>query len=104
MYAFQILAREILPDGGGFGDSSSTDVTIVVTDEDDEIPSFNGDEFTVAVPEDVGPDTPLPDLNIVVSDADVSANAAYDLVIEDVSQNSHGVFSVYPDHAVGRYV
>ena len=31
----------------------------------------------VAVPEDVGPDTPLPDLNLVVDDADTSRNAEY---------------------------
>ena len=58
--------------------------------------------FTVAVPEDVGSDTPLPDLNVVVVDADVSRNAEYDLVIEDVSANSEGVFDVYPRRAVGR--
>ena len=44
----------------------------------------------------------MPDLNIVVSDADVNLNAEYDLQIEDV-KNSLGVFSVYPRKAVGRY-
>ena len=69
--------------------------------QDDEIPRFNMDAVKVAVPEDVGPDTPLPDLNLVVDDADTSRNAEYELVIEDVA-NSDGVFSVYPDRAVGR--
>ena len=32
LYAFQILAREIADDGS-FGDSATTDVTIVVTDQ-----------------------------------------------------------------------
>lgn len=102
LYAFQIVAREVLPGGGGaYGDSVSTNVTIVVTDQNDEIPVFNRDEFTVAVPEDVGTDTPLPDLNILVNDADVSKNAEYELVIEDV-ENSLGVFTVYPEKAIGR--
>ena len=30
----------------------------------------------------IGADTPLPDLNMVVSDADVSRNAEYELIIE----------------------
>jgi hypothetical protein len=86
---------------GEYGDSATTDVTIVVTDQDDEIPRFNMNNFTVAVPEDVGPDTPLPDLNIVVSDADVSRNAEYELVIK-AEGNADGVFNVYPDRATGR--
>lgn len=53
LYAFQIRAREIIP-GRGFGDEVVTNVTIVVTDQNDEIPTFNRDNFTVAVPEDVG--------------------------------------------------
>ena len=49
----------------------------------------------MVVPEDVGQDTPLPDLNMIVSDGDISRNAEYDLVLEDI-ENSEGVFSVYP--------
>ena len=37
----------------------------------------------------------LPDLNMIVSDGDISRNAEYDLVLEDI-ENSEGVFSVYP--------
>jgi hypothetical protein len=101
-------------------------VTLVITDVDDQIPTFNRNNFTVAVPEDVGnksefsifenfkvseielqvlvvllhftyphnlflifkifenifsgSDTPLPDLNIVVTDEDVGKNAEFDLV------------------------
>ena len=56
---------------------------------------FCRENFTVVVPEDVGQDTPLPDLNMIVSDGDISRNAEYDLVLEDI-ENSEGVFSVYP--------
>lgn len=50
--------------------------------QDDEIPRFNMERVKVAVPEDVGPDTPLPDLNIVVDDADTSRNAEYQVLTE----------------------
>ena len=102
LYQFQILAREILPNGQlSSQDKATTNVTVVITDQNDSIPTFNRANFTVAVPEDVSKDTPLPDLNIVVNDADVSKNAAFQLVIQDVL-NSEGVFSVYPTNAIGR--
>ena len=66
------------------------------------IPTFNRENFTVAVPEDVGADTPLPGLNMVVSDGDISSNAAYDLVLESLNSEAEGIFSVYPQKAVGR--
>lgn len=53
LYAFQVRAREII-EAGVFGDEAVSNVTIVVTDQNDEIPEFNGANFTVAVPEDVG--------------------------------------------------
>lgn len=100
LYAFQVRAREII-EAGVFGDEAVSNVTIVVTDQNDEIPEFNGANFTVAVPEDVGADTPLPDLNIQVNDADISRNSEYDLILENVL-NSDGVFTVYPTRAQGR--
>jgi hypothetical protein len=38
----------------GFGDEVTSNVTLVITDVDDQIPTFNRNNFTVAVPEDVG--------------------------------------------------
>ena len=101
LYAFQLRAREILEDNVNFGEEATANVTLVITDVDDMIPTFNRDDFTVAVPEDVGQDTPLPDLNMMVSDGDISNNAAYDLVLESL-ENADGVFAVYPEKAVGR--
>ena len=49
----------------------------------------------------IGTDTPLPDLNIIVNDGDTSKNAEYDLVIQDI-KNAEGVFTVYPQRAIGR--
>ena len=59
LYAFQIRAQEILQPNerltiGDTHISVTTNVTIVVTDENDLIPTFNRQSFTVAVPEDVG--------------------------------------------------
>jgi hypothetical protein len=57
LYAFQIRARELLEDGSGFGDDVTSNVTLVITDVDDSEPTFNRNNFTVAVPEDVGQST-----------------------------------------------
>ena len=109
LYGFQIRAKEILdpndpPPIGKNQLTVTTNVTIVVTDEDDLIPTFNRQYFEVSVPEDVGTDTPLPDLNIIVNDGDTSKNAEYDLVINtaESSANSEGVFTVYPPRGNGR--
>lgn len=101
LYAFQLRARELLEDDKTYGEETTSNVTLVITDVNDMLPTFNRDNFTVAVPEDVGQDTPLPDLNMVISDGDVSNNAAYNLELESL-ENADGVFSVYPEKAVGR--
>lgn len=58
-------------DGLPVGDSTTTNVTIVVGDVNDQAPVFNQKEFHVIIPEDIGTNNPLPDLNIVVTDMDV---------------------------------
>ena len=48
-------AREVIDEAGPiYGEETTTSVTIVVTDIDDELPVFNRNTFTVPVPEDVG--------------------------------------------------
>ena len=101
LYAFKIRAREIIGPGQ-FGEETTTSVTIVVTDVDDELPIFNRNSFTVPVPEDVGSDTPLPGLTLEVVDKDVSRNAEFTLTIESLTPNTEGVFSVYPERAIGK--
>jgi len=103
LYAFQIKAREVIDESGPiFGEETTTSVTIVVTDVDDELPVFNRNSFTVPVPEDVGSDTPLPGLTLEVVDKDVSKNAEFSLSLEAISPNSEGVFYVYPETAIGK--
>ena len=82
LYAFQLRAREILENGVNYGEEATTNVTLVITDVNDMLPTFNKENFTVAVPEDVGQDTPLPDLNMIVDDGDISKNAEYELVLD----------------------
>lgn len=53
------------------GDSTISNVTIVVGDVNDQPPLFNEREFNVTISEDIGTNIPLPDLNIVVTDMDV---------------------------------
>ena len=55
LYAFTVRAREVVDESGPiYGEETTTSVTIVVTDIDDELPVFNRNSFTVPVPEDVG--------------------------------------------------
>jgi len=103
LYAFLVRAREVIDElGPVYGEETTTSVTIVVTDIDDELPVFNRNSFTVPVPEDVGSDTPLPGLTLEVVDKDVSKNAEFSLSLEAVSPNSEGVFYVYPERALGK--
>jgi len=103
LYAFQVRAREVVDESGPvYGEETTTSVTIVVTDIDDELPVFNRNSFTVPVPEDVGSDTPLPGLTLEVVDKDVSKNAEFSLTLEAISPNSEGVFYVYPERALGK--
>ena len=39
---------------GAVGEKVVTDVTVVVTDEDDQLPVFNKNQFLVFIPEDIG--------------------------------------------------
>ncbi|XP_035214777.1 cadherin-related family member 1-like [Stegodyphus dumicola] len=100
LYVFQIKAIEVV-NGLPVGESTTANVTIVVGDVNDQPPIFNEKEFNVTISEDIGPHTPLPGLNIVVTDTDVGDNAKFNLELEDVL-NSDGMFAVFPSEAIGR--
>ncbi|KAK4297363.1 hypothetical protein Pmani_030214 [Petrolisthes manimaculis] len=95
LYTFYIRAQE------EDGESAVSQVTVVVTDVDDQRPVFSHDHIHVQVPEDIADGTPLPGLNLVVSDGDVGSNAAFTLALEDIFA-SDGTFSIFPEAAVGR--
>ncbi|XP_043475497.1 cadherin-23 [Leptopilina heterotoma] len=103
IYSFKVKATELINNEIP-GDSSMSIVTIVVTDVDDLTPTFNKNYFSLRISEDIGMDTPLPGLNMVVSDGDVGDNAKYFLALQDVP-NYPGIsnaFVVSPEEAQGR--
>ncbi|XP_058460277.1 cadherin-23 [Malaya genurostris] len=99
-YTFSVRATELINNEIP-GDSTSSQVTIVLTDVDDHIPEFNKPSFEVSIPENLENDTPLPDLAIIVTDMDLGANSRYTLSLRNV-HNSEGVFGVTPIQGEGR--
>ncbi|XP_043197440.1 cadherin-23-like [Amphibalanus amphitrite] len=100
LYQFHLEAEEVVPEGG-VGEKVVTNVTVVVTDEDDQLPVFNKNQFLVFIPEDTANGTPLPGLEMLVSDSDEGAGSQFDLRLRDV-QASEGVFDIFPTSAAGR--
>ncbi|KAG1683801.1 Cadherin-23 [Nymphon striatum] len=100
LYTIQMKASELI-NGKPSGDFVITNVTVVVADVDDQYPVFNGREYSVDVKEGISSNTPLSGLNIVIWDNDVGKNAQFSLSLKNI-ENAEGVFSVYPETAVGR--
>ncbi|KAE8743505.1 hypothetical protein FOCC_FOCC010892 [Frankliniella occidentalis] len=100
IYTFKVRATELINNELP-ADWSVSEVTVVVTDVDDQLPEFNEDYFHINVSEDIAVDSPLPGLNMVVLDGDIGDNARYALSLRDVS-NSEGLFSVHPTSGQGR--
>ncbi|KAJ1528348.1 hypothetical protein ONE63_006768 [Megalurothrips usitatus] len=100
IYTFKVRATELINNELP-ADWSVSEVTVVVTDVDDQFPEFNEDYFHINVSEDIAVDSPLPGLNMVVVDGDLGDNARYALSLRDVS-NSEGLFSVHPTSGQGR--
>ncbi|KAL6429278.1 hypothetical protein ACFW04_008175 [Cataglyphis niger] len=103
IYTFQIRATELINNEVP-ADIATSIITIVVTDVDDLVPVFNEDYFSIKISEDTGKDTPLPGLNMIVSDGDVGDNAKYFLALRDVPRYSgiSKAFTVSPEEAQGR--
>ncbi|XP_012288169.1 cadherin-87A [Orussus abietinus] len=103
IYTFAVKATELINNEIP-ADTATSIVTIVVTDIDDLAPVFNEDYFSIKISEDTGSDTPLPGLNMVVSDGDVGDNAKYILALRDVPgyPGISNAFSVSPEEAQGR--
>ncbi|XP_014206917.1 cadherin-23 [Copidosoma floridanum] len=104
IYSFEVRATELV--GGELrpADSSMSMVTIVVTDVDDVAPRFSEELFSLRISEDIGTDTPLPGLNMLVTDDDVGENAKYKLALAD-APNYPGVsaaFAISPEEGQGR--
>ncbi|XP_016921882.1 cadherin-23 isoform X3 [Apis cerana] len=103
IYTFQVKATELINNEIP-ADTATSIVTIVVTDVDDLMPVFNQKYFNITISEDIGKDTPLPGLNMIVSDGDVGENAKYTLALRD-DPDYPGIsraFVVGPEEAQGR--
>ncbi|XP_034183183.2 cadherin 74A [Osmia lignaria lignaria] len=103
IYTFQVKATELINNEIP-ADTATSIVTIVVTDVDDLVPVFNQNYFNISISEDIGRDTPLPGLNMIVSDGDVGENAKYTLALRDVPEypGISQAFTVNPEEAQGR--
>lgn len=97
VYTFFIKATEV--NGDETGDSATSQITIVLTDEDDHIPEFSQPSFNITIPENLEVDTPLPGLPIFVNDRDMGMNSRYKLSLKNV-WNSEDVFAVFPSQGI----
>jgi hypothetical protein len=100
VYTFNVRATELINNELP-GDSTTTQVTIVVTDVNDHIPQFNVAEFNISIAENLEQDTPLPGLSLYVYDKDLGMNSRYNLSLENI-YNSENVFAVSPLYGEGR--
>ncbi|XP_050531653.1 cadherin-87A [Daktulosphaira vitifoliae] len=94
-----VKAQEILNDIPIDDNISSTSaiITITVQDVNDEPPKFNKLNYFVSVPENIAPGTPLPNLNMTVSDSDIGTNSEFSLSLLDESN----YFVIDPPKAIG---
>ncbi|XP_045449394.1 cadherin-87A-like [Melitaea cinxia] len=77
--------------------SSTATVTVTIKDVNDEPPRFNRREYSVGLPESLPPGTPLPNLDMVVTDTDVGLNSVFTLRLSD----EMGAFVIEPAMATG---
>ncbi|XP_034950821.1 cadherin EGF LAG seven-pass G-type receptor 1 isoform X2 [Chelonus insularis] len=103
IYTFKVRATELINDEIP-ADTTTSIVTIVVTDVDDLSPKFNENFYHIKVLEDIGVETPLPGLNMIVSDDDVGDNAKFNLSLRDAPgyPGISRAFKVNPENAHGR--
>ncbi|UYV77676.1 hypothetical protein LAZ67_15001894 [Cordylochernes scorpioides] len=74
-----------------------TALTVTVKDVNDEPPTFNRDTYSVTIDEGLPDGTPLPDLDMFVSDPDLGSNSVFSLDLQDPT----GMFEVDPTVASG---
>lgn len=99
-YTFYVKATEALRNHT-LGDSTSSPITIVIKDVDDNIAEFNEPFFNVTIPENLELGMALPRLSIIVNDKDSLGNNRYNLTISNV-ENSNGVFDIFPKSSEAR--
>lgn len=100
VYSFNVTATELI-DHDLRGDSSTTQITIIITDVEDNLPTFNKNTFEITIPENLDRGTPLPGLMIIVNDRDLGENSKYNLSLRNV-KNSDNIFTITPSQGEGR--
>ncbi|CRK98096.1 CLUMA_CG011464, isoform A [Clunio marinus] len=99
-YTFHVKATEALKNLT-LGDSTTSAITVMIQDIDDNVAEFNKPSFNLTIPENLEVDTALPRLSIIVNDLDAGVNSRYNLTISNV-KNSDGVFNIFPKSGEGR--
>ncbi|CAG9787488.1 unnamed protein product [Diatraea saccharalis] len=94
-----IKATEIVNGTPLYSDLTSTVamVTVTIKDVNDEPPRFNHREYFVDIPESLPVGTPLPNLDMTVTDTDLGLNSVFSLRLSD----EMGAFIVEPATATG---
>ncbi|XP_012545103.1 cadherin-87A [Bombyx mori] len=94
-----VRATEIVNGSPLISDLTSTvaTVTITIKDVNDEPPRFNRREYAVQIPESLPVGTPLPNLEMVVTDTDLGLNSVFGLRL----LNEFEAFVVEPPSATG---
>ncbi|XP_053605342.1 cadherin-87A isoform X2 [Plodia interpunctella] len=94
-----VRATEIVNGSPLISDLTSTLATITVTikDVNDEPPRFNRREYSLEIPESLPVGTPLPNLDMVITDTDVGQNSVFSIRLSD----ELGAFVVEPATATG---
>ncbi|KAI5635157.1 cadherin domain-containing protein [Phthorimaea operculella] len=77
--------------------TTTATITVTIKDVNDEPPRFNRREYSLQIPESLPIGTPLPNLDMVVSDTDVGLNSVFGLRLSD----ELGAFVVEPATATG---
>lgn len=99
-YTFYVKATEALKNKT-LGDSTSSAITVMIQDIDDNVAEFNEPTFNLTIPENLELGTALPRLAIIVNDKDMGLNSRYNLTMSNV-KNADGVFEIYPKSGEGR--
>ena len=99
-YTFYVKATEGQKNNT-LGDSTSSAITIMIQDVDDNDAKFNEPFFNLTIPENLDAGTALPRLAIIVNDKDMGSNSHYNLTMSNV-KNSDGVFEIFPKSSEGR--
>ncbi|XP_065199853.1 cadherin-87A [Planococcus citri] len=94
-----VKAREIVDVTPSNDDNASTTaiVSITIRDVNDEAPTFNKKEYHVNITENTPPGSPLPNLDMRVTDVDIGNNSAFSLRLNDISE----AFTIEPTSALG---